>query len=103
MLFDLGDYCEDIYMILSGVIDIVISDGSSNRQVLDSLGRGSVLGMSFILKHEQWVYQALNNTSMTAHVIKINIHHLTTLGHYHGDIDEEVQKRLRWIAIHGMS
>jgi CRP-like cAMP-binding protein len=56
VLFDVGDACENIYFVLHGVIDIVISDGYQNHQVLDILGKGSIIGANFVLKKEKWIY-----------------------------------------------
>lgn len=87
MLFNCGDQCKDIYILTSGVIDIVITDGTDkNKQVLDVLGKGSVLGMSNVLQCNRWAFRAVNNTRMTAIVTKINHDSLYQLTHYHKDL-----------------
>lgn len=79
VLFDVGDACENIFFVLHGVIDIVLSDGYQNHQVLDILGKGSIIGANFVLKKEKWVYSAINNTTMTVRVLKISHNLLQTL------------------------
>lgn len=72
-IFDVGDKCNSIYYILQGVLDIVISDGYSNHKVLDVLGKGSFLGMNFILKSEIWYYKAVNNSTITSRILKVKM------------------------------
>ena len=59
-LFNIGDLCEDLFIVLSGTIDIQISDGYENTETLDVLGRGSVIGFNNILNKEMWYYAAIN-------------------------------------------
>jgi len=49
-LFDVGDKCNEIYIVLSGVFDIEITDGFKLRTTLDLLGKGSIIGSNYILK-----------------------------------------------------
>ena len=62
MLFNVGEPCQDIFIILSGVIDIVITDGGSRNQTLDVLGKGSIIGPNFVLRKSKWFYKAVNKT-----------------------------------------
>lgn len=48
-LFLFGDVCKYIYIIISGVIDIVISDGT-HKEVLDILCKGSLIGVNYVLR-----------------------------------------------------
>ena len=73
VLFDVGDKCESIYYILQGVLDIVISDGYANHRVLDVLGKGSFIGNNFILKQEMWFYKAVNNSTCTTRILKVDL------------------------------
>ena len=70
-LFDLGDKCGEIFMVLNGIIDIVLTDGFDNNQVLDVCGRGSMMGFNFILSGERWIYRAINHSNDYVHVLSI--------------------------------
>lgn len=50
-LFEIGDICDKMFLVMSGVIDIIVHN-EHVRQVIDTVGKGSVLGMNFILKKE---------------------------------------------------
>ena len=78
-MFEYGDTCKDIFIIMSGIVDIVITDGTANKQVLDVLGKGSVIGMNNILKAQKWSFQAVNDTRITARCIRISIKNLVNL------------------------
>lgn len=69
----MGDKSDSIFYILQGVLDIVISDGYSNHKVLDVLGKGSFIGMNFVLKSEIWYYKAVNNSTITCKIMKIRM------------------------------
>lgn len=56
-IFGVGDSCDDIFIVISGVIEITLSDGKK-KQHLDMMGRGSIIGMSNILFGEKWAYYA---------------------------------------------
>jgi len=71
-LFDIGEPCKDIFIILSGVCDIIISDGDKNKAVLDIMGKGSVIGNNFIFTREPWMYKAQNNSVSRVQVIMIS-------------------------------
>ena len=70
-LFNLGDKCDDIFMILNGVIDIVLTDGFDRHQVLDICGRGSILGSNYVLCGNPWSYEAINHSNGCVHVLQI--------------------------------
>lgn len=59
----MGDECDSIYLVLSGVIEITLSNGhregrEHKEQHLDLLGRGSLIGMANILHGDKWPYHA---------------------------------------------
>lgn len=56
ILFNVGDKCNEIIFIVSGMIDIIITDGTEVHMTLDLLGRGSVIGANYILSQEKWYY-----------------------------------------------
>ena len=62
-LFTVGDVCDTIHIVMSGVIDIMITDGYDQHQRLDVLGKGSIIGSNFILLGERWFCTAINNTN----------------------------------------
>ena len=70
-LFEAGERCNCLYIILNGVIDIQISDGEET-QVIDSLGKGSVIGINYLIKKEKWVYSAVNLSTITAKILKVD-------------------------------
>jgi len=72
-LFDVGDTCKHVCIVLEGVVDIVISDGFRNTTILDVLGKGSVLGQSYVISKEKWFYKAVNNSILTAKIIQIDM------------------------------
>lgn len=71
-LFEQGEHCDDIFIILSGVIDIILWNGKKKHLVLDYMGRGSIIGINSVLKGEKFLYEAINNCSITATVLKIS-------------------------------
>ena len=86
MLFDVDEPCNEILIIMHGVIDVVISDGYQNSQVLDILGKGSIIGANFVLKQEIWSYEAINNSSLTVKVIRISHNLISMLASQNQDI-----------------
>ena len=63
-----------MYIIASGVIDIVIQSANYKGQLnfsLDLLGRGSVIGQNYILRHEKWYYSAVNKSTIPVKVLAI--------------------------------
>ena len=79
LLFDAGERCQNIYILLTGSIDVQLTDGDKLIQTLDTLGPGSLLGMNFVLKQEPWYYRAKNNTVHQCFVMKINIQSIINL------------------------
>lgn len=71
VLFEIGDECDSIFIIMQGIVDIVINDGFLLSERLDSLGKGSILGMNNVLTSEPWFCRAVNQTTQTVKVIKI--------------------------------
>lgn len=57
----MGQPCTEIFIVLNGVMDIVLTDGYDHQVVMDVLGRGSVLGVNNIIKGEQWYYECVNS------------------------------------------
>lgn len=48
ILFEIGDVCQSIYVVMQGAIEIILSDGNIS-QPLDILGRGSILGSNNVI------------------------------------------------------
>ena len=62
-----------MFIIQSGMVDIIMTDGYDNHQVLDVLGKDSIMGNNIVLKGDlQWPFAAINNTHFTTKVIMIN-------------------------------
>lgn len=103
LLFEIGETTGNVYIILSGMIDIVISDGQSSSQVLDILGPGSVIGMKLVLKNEKWFYRAVNNTMRTTRILTITQRSINKLQNLHQEIGQSVQDSLDLIKSQGFS
>ena len=71
-LFDIHDICDTVFVILSGSINIVISDGTNIKGTMDILGPGSIIGINTFLKGEQWWYYGINNINIACKVLKID-------------------------------
>ena len=85
------------------MIDIVITDGGQNSQVLDILGKGSVLGSNFVFKSEQWAYRAVNQTEITACAIKVSFQDLVHLSNKHQDLAKALYVQRDYLKNHGIS
>lgn len=81
-LFKVGDRCTEIIVVVSGAIDIVITDGET-ALTLDLLGRGSVVGSNYILSHDKWYYEAANKSTMAARTIILGSELLKSLKERH--------------------
>ena len=71
-LFDIGECCDSIIIIIRGMIDIRITDGMYLYETLDLLGPGSIIGCNYMLKKERWPYLAINTLVSTCRVMKIS-------------------------------
>lgn len=71
-VFTIGQQCTEIMVLQSGVIDIVLSDGYTNHETLDSIGKGSIIGANMVLKQEKWPYLGVNNSPETVKALCIN-------------------------------
>lgn len=101
-LFDVGDECEDIIVILNGCIDIVVSDGYKFQEILDVLGKDSIIGANFVLKQEVWAYEAVNNSNMTVKFMRINHNLISMLSTQNPDIMQSVQAYSEKIEVQGL-
>lgn len=102
MLFDVEDRCNEIIIIMHGVIDIVVSDGFYNHQILDILGKDSIIGSNFVLKQEPWCYEAINNSTITVKVLRINHNLISMLATQNKDIMDQVQLHTERVEIYGL-
>lgn len=102
ILFDVEDKCDEIIIILHGLIDIVISDGYYKCQILDILGKDSIIGANFVLKQEPWCYNAVNNSSITVKVLRISYNLIYTLTTQSQDVLDHVQLHTERVEIYGL-
>lgn len=104
-LFDIGDHCNSIFIILSGVINIEIcsDEFGQNRCVLDSLGRGSVIGINYVITGDQWTYKAVNQSNMSARVIQIDIRVLKRLRRKQKDINKAMIQQEQYLRLNGVT
>ena len=70
-LFEVGDISDAIYFVMSGTLDVELTDGEDIYCRLDTLGPGSIIGMNFLLSEEPWYYRVRNNTIHTVSVCMI--------------------------------
>ena len=71
MVFSIGQECENIYIILQGVVSIELSNGINSFQI-DVIGRGSVIGVNNLISSEEWVYQAKAASSQTVLILTVS-------------------------------
>lgn len=102
MLFECGDRCDSIYVVLNGVIDTVLTDGADNIQVLDIVGKGSVLGIDNVLTYDLWAFRAVNNTRMTACLLAIGHRTLDYLMEMDRDLRKAVHEYRDELKVQGM-
>ena len=58
-LFEYGDQCKHISIILSGMLCIeIVNNKKDVKQEIDILGRGSIIGQNNIINKSQWFYRA---------------------------------------------
>ena len=70
-IFDLQEKCSGIYIITEGVVGIELTDGVKSN-VIDIMGRGSVIGIYGVLFREPWVYVAKSVSVRTTKILKIS-------------------------------
>lgn len=94
-VFKIGDNCDRLYLIMSGVIEISLESKGTTQQ-LDLMTRGSILGIYGILKQDPWNVQAIVVSQQTAQVLEISselIKSFTALyPSLNGDLDEVSQR-----------
>lgn len=73
ILFEYGQKCEFVYIILSGVVSIeLINNKKEVMQQIDILGRGSVLGVNNVINGYPWYYRARICSEQSLNVIQIS-------------------------------
>ena len=70
--------------------------------MLDSLGKGSVIGMNFVIQGEQWMYKAMNPSTQTAKVIKISKNLLQKLRQKQSNVEEHLSQQEEYLQTHGL-
>ena len=98
----MGDKCDSIYYIFQGVLDIVISDGYLHHKVLDVLGKGSFIGMNFVLKNEMWFYKAMNNSTITSRILKIKLSVIENLASQFAELDDAITHHKEQLEVYGL-
>jgi signal-transduction protein with cAMP-binding, CBS, and nucleotidyltransferase domain len=56
-IFQFGQPAKYMRIIMQGVVEIDITDGKK-KFLFDLLGRGSVIGVHFMITSEKWIYEA---------------------------------------------
>lgn len=53
-------------------MDIILTDGYREHEVMDVLGRGSVIGANNVVKGELWYYECINSTTQSNKCISLS-------------------------------
>ena len=69
-IFEIGERGKFLYVVMMGALEIGLSDGF-HYQVIDLLGKGSIIGTNYFLNNLQWPYTA-RVVSMSALILKID-------------------------------
>jgi signal-transduction protein with cAMP-binding, CBS, and nucleotidyltransferase domain len=56
-VFKYGCKCRFFYIVMQGVVEINITNGKQNVP-LDLLGRGSVMGLNYMINEDELIYNA---------------------------------------------
>lgn len=92
-----GNRCNTMYIIVSGVIDIVIQNTKFKgvmNYTLDILGRGSVIGQNYILSNEKWYYSAVNKSTMPALILAIPLTTIQRIEERHPELRKAIVKQM---------
>ena len=92
-LFNVGDKCTEIIVIVAGMIDIIITDGKDVHMTLDLLGKGSVIGSNYILSQEKWYYKAVNKATLPTKIIRLSKKLLQSWKEKNKDIEEAMKTK----------
>ena len=101
-LFDVGQECKEIFILQSGVVDIVLSDGYDQHCTLDQIGKGSIIGPNMVLKQEKWPYQGINNSVTTCRVLCIGYQTVDALRREHKEIGDVITQQEDYFDIYGV-
>ena len=66
-----GQACDRLYVITSGVVEVSLSKGYQTTQLLDLMGRGSIIGAQSILCKDDWALDVTVRSVATAQVLEI--------------------------------
>ena len=72
ILFESGDFCSSIYLILSGVVEISLIHCDGQVTPMDVCGRGTIIGFSNVLGKEKWIYRATAKSADVTQVIEVS-------------------------------
>ena len=89
-------------VIQSGLVDIVLWDGFDQKETLDTIGKGSIIGHNMMLKQERWPYMGVNSGIMTVKTLCITSATLELLRREHNDINEIVTSQEDSFDIYGV-
>lgn len=90
-------------MILqAGLVDIVLWDGYDQRETLDTIGKGSIIGHNMMLKQERWPYMGVNNSIFTVKTLCISYQTLELLRRENNDINEIISQQEDSFDIYGL-
>jgi len=80
----------------------VITDGYDNHQILDVLGRGSIMGANIVLREEKWPYSCINNAFQTAKIIHISTNTINYLKKNDESILKVITAQEEYFEIYGL-
>jgi len=71
---------------MSGVVQIDLVNGDEDSQMIDIMGRGSILGYNNVLKGEEWVYRAIAKSTSSTILLMISKEMILNLGKYEPEL-----------------
>lgn len=101
-LFEVGQPCTEFFIIQKGNIDIILSDGYDQHAVLDTVGKGSIIGPNMILKQEKWPYYGVNSYVHTCKALCINYSIIEALRRDHKEIGDVITQQEDYFDIYGV-
>lgn len=80
----------------------MLSDGYRNHDILDHIGKGSILGPNMVLKQEPWPYHAINSSFVTCKVLCISYAIVDALRREHKEIGDVITQQEDYFDINGV-
>ena len=102
VLFEAGEICKAIYVVIVGTIDVELTDGDGLYHRLDSLGPNSILGTNFVFKKEPWYYRVKNNSNFSCQIMKLTFNNIQTIMSTSNEKKEQLREYIEMLGIKGL-